>query len=134
MSDITKSMRGCAAVKVIIIVAIAVGLAVAAYFVLRRGGEKPSETPQQTVVDRMKDPEYVKVLNTKLRLQNELAARAHALAAELEKVKKENPLDEKVKELEKKYNEVVAEIERQRKKAMETVRERILKDTEPNKK
>ena len=100
---------------------------VASLFVGCSGGCSRAPEPEAPapVVDRMKDPEYVGMLEEKLDAQKEMTARASAIYQELEAAREEDPESEKTKELEKKYKAAALELEKQRVLNMALIRERI---------
>lgn len=84
--------------------------------------------PEDPVVKRMKDPEYVKQLNELRAAQAEIAKRANAVLSELEAARAEDAESEKTKVLEKKYNDINIELEKNRILSMAVIRDRMQKD------
>ena len=84
--------------------------------------------PEEAVVKRMEDPVYRSQLESLRSAQSEIAERASAINKELEAARAEDPESAKTKELEKKYAAVLVEMEAQRAKALEVVRNRMQQD------
>ena len=84
--------------------------------------------PEEAVVKRMEDPVYRSQLESLRAAQSEIAERASAINKELEAARAEDPESAKTKELEKKYAAVLVEMEAQRAKALEVVRNRMQQD------
>ena len=89
--------------------------------------EKP-RPPEDPVVKRMEDPEYVKQLDDLRAAQKEIAKRTSEALRELEAARAEDEESEKTKELEKKYKATLDEQERLRQLSMTVIRNRIQKD------
>ena len=90
--------------------------------------EQTQTPPEESVVKRMEDPVYRSQLESLRAEQNEIAARADAIAKELDAARAEDPESAKTKELEKKHAAVLVEMEALRAKALVAVRNRMLQD------
>ena len=88
------------------------------------------KTEEQPIVDRMADPVYKAELKKQRDDQKEIVKKRNQVLRELEAAREENPESEKVKELERKEAELSAELEKNRILSMAIIRERIQKETE----
>lgn len=88
--------------------------------------DKPAEP--EPILDRMKDPEYQKLLEKRREGQSEIVKRGAAIERELEAARAEDPESEKTKELEKRRKEVSAELEIDRQVNMGIIRARMLQE------
>ena len=90
--------------------------------------EEPKEEGPAPILDRTKDPEYIKTLHERQAQQAEISARAGAVALELEAARAEDPESEKTKELEKRQKEIEVEAEKNRIVSAAVIRDRMLKE------
>ena len=91
--------------------------------------EQPQpQPPEEAVVKRMEDPVYRSQLESLRAAQSEIAERVSAISRELEAARAEDSESAKTKELEKKHAAVLVEMEAQRAKALEVVRNRMQQD------
>ena len=89
--------------------------------------EQPTKEPEP-ILDRTKDPDYIEKLKARHEVQNEIVRRAGAIARELEAARAEDPESEKTKELERRHEEISAELEKDRIVNMAIIRERMQKE------